>query len=129
MNRRPGLSARLKLTISYAGFLLIAGAVLLAVVWVFLLRYVSDNSQGLLGISPNRYHLVRIFVPAAATALAFLLVFGILGGWILAGRMLAPLTRIADAARTASNGSLSHLIRMEGPKDEFRELADVFDTM
>ena len=29
----------------------------------------------------------------------------------------------------ASNGSLSHRIRMEGPEDEFRELADVFDTM
>ena len=39
MNRRPGLSARLKLTISYAGFLFVAGALLLAVVWVFLLRY------------------------------------------------------------------------------------------
>ena len=61
--------------------------------------------------------------------MAFLLVFGLLGGWILAGRMLAPLTRIADAARMAANGSLSHRIRMEGPKDEFRELADVFDTM
>ncbi len=61
--------------------------------------------------------------------MAFLLVFGLLGGWILAGRMLAPLTRITDAARMAANGSLSHRIRMEGPKDEFRELADVFDTM
>jgi two-component system sensor histidine kinase VanS len=43
--------------------------------------------------------------------------------------MLAPLNRIADAARLAANGSLSHRIRMEGPDDEFRELADVFDTM
>ncbi|ONI91814.1 two-component sensor histidine kinase [Saccharothrix sp. ALI-22-I] len=129
MNRRPGLSARLKLTISYAGFLLLTSALLLAVVWVFLLRYVPDNQQGLLGISPNRYLLVRIFGRAAAIALAVLLVFGLVGGWILAGRMLAPLTQIADAARMASNGSLSHRIRMEGRNDEFRELADVFDTM
>lgn len=43
--------------------------------------------------------------------------------------MLAPLTQIADAARMAANGSLSHRIRMAGPEDEFRELADVFDTM
>src|SRR5213076_3116514 len=69
------------------------------------------------------------FVPAAATALAFLLVFGLLGGWILAGRMLVPLTRIADAARMAANGSLSHRIHLEGREDEFRELADAFDTM
>ena len=39
---RPGLSVRLKLTLSYAGFLMVAGALLLAVVWVFLLRYVPD---------------------------------------------------------------------------------------
>lgn len=129
MHRRPGLSARLKLTLSYAGFLAVAGALLLAVVWVFLLRYVPDNSQGLLGISPNRYLLVHTFAPAAAVAMVFLLVFGLLGGWILAGRMLAPLTQITDAARMAGNGSLSHRIRMKGRQDEFRELSDAFDSM
>jgi two-component system sensor histidine kinase VanS len=61
--------------------------------------------------------------------LAFLLVFGLLGGWILAGRMLDPLTRITDATRAAANGSLSHRIRLPGRRDEFRELADSFDTM
>ncbi|MEU0084697.1 HAMP domain-containing sensor histidine kinase [Streptomyces sp. NPDC006274] len=129
MRRHPGLSARLKLTLSYAGFLAVAGALLLAVVWGFLLRYVPDNSQGLLGIAPNRYLLVRTFAPAAAVAMGFLLVFGLVGGWILAGRMLAPLARITAAARTAGNGSLSHRIGMKGRRDEFRELADAFDTM
>ncbi|WP_119581628.1 sensor histidine kinase [Streptomyces europaeiscabiei] len=129
MLRRPGLSARWKLTLSYAGFLAVAGALLLTVVWVFLLRYVPDNSQGLLGISPNRYLLVRTFAPAAAVAMVFLLVFGLVGGWILAGRMLAPLTQIADAARMAGTGSLSHRIRMQGRQDEFRELSDAFDSM
>ena len=61
--------------------------------------------------------------------LAFLLVFGLLGGWLLAGRMLAPLTRITDATRTAATGSLSHRIRLPGRRDEFRELADAFDAM
>ncbi|MYT20755.1 HAMP domain-containing protein [Streptomyces sp. SID7760] len=129
MDRRPGISARLKLTLSYAGFLAVAGALLLAVVWGFLLRYVPDNSQGLLGVSPNRYLLVHTFAPAAAVAMAFLLVFGLVGGWILAGRMLEPLTRIRDAARTAGTGSLSHRIRMKGRQDEFRELSDAFDSM
>lgn len=129
MRRRPGLSARLKLTLSYAGFLAVAGALLLAVVWEFILRYVPDNSQGLLGTSPNRYLLVHTFAPAAAWAMVFLLVFGLVGGWILAGRMLAPLTLITAAARVAGKGSLSHRIRMEGRRDEFRELADAFDTM
>ncbi|MFG2819056.1 sensor histidine kinase [Kitasatospora sp. NPDC048365] len=126
---RGGLSARLKLALSYAGFLAVAGALLLTVVWAFILRYVPDNSQGLLRISPNRYLLVHMFAPAAAAAMAFLLVFGLLGGWLLAGRMLAPLTRITDAARRAGSGSLSHRIRMTGRRDEFRELSDAFDSM
>lgn len=129
MHRRLGLSARLKLALSYAGFLAVAGALLLAVVWGFLLRYVPDTSQGLLGIAPNRYVLLQVFAPAAAVAMVFLLVFGLVGGWILAGRMLAPLTPIADAARLAGNGSLSHRIRMTGRQDEFRELSDAFDSM
>jgi two-component system sensor histidine kinase VanS len=139
VDRRPGLSVRLKLTLSYAGFLMLAGALLLAVVWVFLLRYVPEviytpPSRGVPGVPgpmsvPDRYDLVHAFAPKAAVVLAFLLMFGLLGGWILAGSMLAPLTRITNAARLAANGSLSHRIQLEGRKDEFRELADAFDTM
>jgi two-component system, OmpR family, sensor histidine kinase VanS len=43
--------------------------------------------------------------------------------------MLAPLTRITRATRMAADGSLSHRIQLEGRQDEFRELADAFDTM
>jgi two-component system, OmpR family, sensor histidine kinase VanS len=73
--------------------------------------------------------LLRDFAPIAAVVMGFLLVFGLVGGWLLAGRMLAPLTRITDATRVAANGSLSHRIALEGRQDEFRELADSFDTM
>jgi two-component system sensor histidine kinase VanS len=75
------------------------------------------------------YRLARDFAPAAAAVLVFLLAFGLVGGWLLAGRMLAPLARITDATRTATTGSLSHRILLEGRKDEFRELADSFDAM
>ncbi|MFZ1880235.1 MAG: HAMP domain-containing sensor histidine kinase [Gaiellaceae bacterium] len=73
--------------------------------------------------------LLRDFAPIAATVMTFLLVFGLVGGWLLAGRMLAPLTRITDATRMAADGSLSHRIELEGRQDEFRGLADAFDTM
>jgi two-component system sensor histidine kinase VanS len=43
--------------------------------------------------------------------------------------MLAPLARITDATRMAATGSLSHRIQLPGHRDEFRELADAFDTM
>jgi two-component system, OmpR family, sensor histidine kinase VanS len=128
VDRAPGLSARLKLTLSYAGFLMLAGTLLLAAVWVFLLRDVPEVAVGP-GGGVQRSVLLRNFAPAAGAVLVFLLVFGLLGGWILAGRMLAPLTRITDATRMAATGSLAHRIRLEGRKDEFRELADAFDAM
>jgi two-component system sensor histidine kinase VanS len=127
------LSVRLKLTFSYAGFLMLAGALLLAAVWLFLLRYVPVrafiSTPIVQGVFPVRSNLLHVFAPRAAAVLGFLLVFALLGGWLLAGRMLAPLTRITAAARIASTGSLSHRIRLQGRRDEFRELADAFDTM
>ena len=130
MARPPGPSVRLKLTLSYAAFLMLAGALLLGAVGLFLLRYVPDGViVGPGPTVPNRSDLLDAFAPRAAAVLAFLLVFGLVGGWLLAGRMLAPLTRITEATRLAGNGSLSHRIRLEGRNDEFRELADAFDTM
>jgi two-component system, OmpR family, sensor histidine kinase VanS len=126
VDRAPGLSVRLKLTLSYAGFLMLAGALLLGAAWAFLTRY---PHVGLIILPSYQYAVLREFAPTAAAAMAFLLVFGLLGGWILAGRMLAPLTRITDATRIAATGSLSHRIRLPGRRDEFRELADAFDTM
>ena len=139
MDRERGPSVRLKLTLSYAGFLLVAGFLMLAAAWFAgqpgrsfdLLAYVPDVVLSTLGglVPGNRAFLLRAYAPAAAIALAFLLVFGLVGGWILAGRMLAPLTRITDATRKAASGSLSHRIRLPGRSDEFRELADAFDAM
>ncbi len=134
VGRRQGPSVRLKLTLSYAGFLVIAGALLLAAVWVFLLRgrsnslSVPDLSDFLRVFDPRNFGPV-VFVPAGILVLAFLLVFGLVGGWILAGRMLTPLIRITDVTRKVANGPLSYRIRLPGRRDEFRELADSFDTM
>jgi two-component system, OmpR family, sensor histidine kinase VanS len=141
VDRAPGLSVRLKLTLSYVGFLMLAGALMLAAAWLagrqrgesleFVLRYVPDGVISAAGglVPGNSSFLLRAIAPAAVLVLAFLLVFGLLGGWLLAGRMLAPLTRITDATRMAANGSLSHRILLPGRRDEFRELADVFDAM
>jgi len=133
MDRAPGPSVRLKLTLSYAGFLMLAGVLMLAAVWVVVLRYMP---AGVLShMHPSWWFLFDGPVPLhgfgsiAAIVLAALLVFGLLGGWLLAGRMLAPLTRITDATRIAATGSLSHRIELPGRTDELRELADAFDTM
>ena len=139
VDRQPGLSVRLKLTSSYAGFLVLTGFLMLVAAWVAgqpgqsfdLLRYAPDDVVRILGaLVPGRHaFLLRAYAPAAAVALAFLLVVGLAGGWLLAGRMLAALRRITDATRLAAQGTLAHRIRMPGRGDEFRELADAFDGM
>ena len=126
MDRAPGLSVRLKLTLSYAAFLMVAGVVLLAAGYFSLSRGVHP---GVLFLVQSHADLLRHFGPIAAVVMTFLLVFGLLGGWLLAGRMLAPLSRITDATRMAADGSLSHRIQLPGRSDEFRELADAFDSM
>ncbi len=68
--RAPGMSVRLKLTLSYAGFLMLAGVLLLGAVWLFLLRYVPDRAKlvdasnnGLEGVFPVRSNLLHVFAP------------------------------------------------------------------
>jgi two-component system sensor histidine kinase VanS len=112
---------------------MLAGVLMLAAVWAVVLRYISDGA--IYAMHPswsfvlNRSDPLHGFGSVAAIVLAFLLAFGLLGGWILAGRMLAPLTPVTDATRMAATGSLSHRIQLEGRNDEFRELADAFDSM
>jgi two-component system sensor histidine kinase VanS len=120
------LSVRLKLTLSYAGFLMLAGAVLLAAGYFSLSR---GAHPGVIFLVRSHADLWRNFAPIAVAVLVFLLTFGLLGGWFLAGRMLAPLDRITDATRVAATGSLAHRIELKGRNDEFRELADAFDSM
>ena len=72
---------------------MVAGVLMLAAVWVVVLRYIPDGAiarsipRG--GSSPASDPL-NGFGPTAALVLALLLVFGLVGGWLLAGRMLAP---------------------------------------
>jgi two-component system sensor histidine kinase VanS len=133
VDRAPGSSVRLKLALSYAGFVMLAGVLMLAAFWAVILRYIPDGT--IARLHPSWWFLFSTsdplhgFASVASIVLAFLLVFGLVGGWLLAGRMLAPLARITDATRIAANGSLSHRIELEGRTDEFRELADAFDAM
>src|SRR2546421_12380096 len=105
---------------------MLAGVVLLTAGYFSLSRGVHP---GVIFMVQSHAAFLRYFAPLAAIVMTFLLVFGLLGGWLLAGRMLAPLTLITDATRMAATGSLSHPIELEGRRDEFRELAHTFDAM
>lgn len=129
--RGPGLSIRLKLTLSYAGFLMVAWAGFVLVL-AFVLRYLPDanlvDARG--GVpAPNRSDLAEAAVRPVVAGTLVLAVVGLLGGWLLAGRVLRPLQAISQAATTAAGGSLTHRIDLPGPDDELRRLADGFDTM
>jgi signal transduction histidine kinase len=50
-------------------------------------------------------------------------------GWIMAGRVLRPVSAITGAARRASERHLGERLALQGPRDELKELADTFDEM
>jgi signal transduction histidine kinase len=69
-------------------------------------------------------------------AIALLVVGGAAAGfgWLVAGRVLAPLHRVTETARRisiapAADRGLHERIALRGPDDEIKELADTFDTM
>ncbi|QIG39903.1 HAMP domain-containing histidine kinase [Microbacterium sp. 4R-513] len=128
--RPEGLSVRIKLTLSYAGLVLVAGIAMFAVGFL-LLRFVPNGSLVVDGggWAPNRSNLLEVFVRYALWATAALGVLGLVGGWLLAGIVLRPLDRITEVARQVRDGSLDQRIALPGPRDELTELADTFDAM
>ena len=50
-------------------------------------------------------------------------------GWVLSGRVLRPVGAIARTARDIQATDLSRRIRLQGPQDELRDLADTIDSM
>ncbi|CAL9536900.1 Adaptive-response sensory-kinase SasA [Streptomyces sp. enrichment culture] len=132
--RGPRVSARLRLALGYAVFLVAAGAVVLAGVSIVLYKVPNypltaanprDRAH-----APSRQEILETLVGVSGYLLAALAVVGVVGGWFLAGRVLRPLRRINDAAtRIAATGALDHRIGLRGRNDEFRQLADSFDTM
>ena len=127
------MSARLRLTLSYAGFLLLAGAATLLGVYL-VLRYVPDypltaaNPRDQASPVASRQEILDAIVEASGFILAALAVLGLGGGWLLAGWVLRPLRDLTEAAQLAAQGRLDHRVGL-GRRDEFGRLADTFDDM
>jgi signal transduction histidine kinase len=62
-------------------------------------------------------------------ALLVLVPVGLAIGWVIAGRVVRPVGTIAGVAREIEATDLSRRIRLGGPPDEMRDLADTFDAM
>jgi two-component system, OmpR family, sensor histidine kinase VanS len=130
---RPRLTVRLRLTLSYALLLVLAGGVIGVIIYA-VMRFVPNYP--LTAANPRdqtpvatRGEILDTVVKLTLYALALLAAIGMGAGWIIAGRMLRPLQEITSAARLAANGSLDHRIRLAGPRDEFTDLSDTFDEM
>jgi two-component system sensor histidine kinase VanS len=128
--RRRGLSVRVKLALSYAGFLVVA-AVALFIVMLLVLRFVPSGALNLVdgGYVPSRNDLIEVFIRYAMWAMGLLVVIALVGGWLLAGVVLRPLDRITDAARHARDGHLDRRVALPGRRDELTDLADTLDAM
>jgi signal transduction histidine kinase len=135
-NRR---SARLRLTLAYAGMFLVLGTALIV------LTYVLTSTGPTVSVSPvpNPASASGIHNPVVAQRSADLnrllgvswLVLAItalgsgLLGWFASGRVLRPLQQMTETARTISAGNLSERLALTGPDDEFKRLGDTLDDL
>src|ERR1700691_1262382 len=76
-------------------------------------------------IAFDRDHLLI----TSAIALAAVAVRAVAIGWIIAGRVLRPLSTITAAARRIAASSLDERLALDGPDDELKELADTLDNL
>jgi signal transduction histidine kinase len=71
----------------------------------------------------------RNILLALAIATPLVLALSAMGGLFLAGRALKPIASITAQARRIGRDNLTHRLALTGPRDEVRELAQVFDEM
>ena len=137
------LSIRARLTATYAGLVTISGPVLIILVY-FYTRYITLSiafgppqqvpaidltTPQVAQVDTNLFELLGAILRSAVGALLLLAVVSGTVGWVLAGRMLRPLSSMNAAAKRAASGDLSQRLALSGPRDEIHDLADTFDTM
>jgi signal transduction histidine kinase len=154
-SRLPSL--RVRLTLIYGGMFLVAGVVLVSVMYllvrdrlqptssqVIVQSNLAAPSPGAGGAAPdpralagqlqqaiNTYNngTLRSLLMYSFLAVGLLLLLAIAIGWLMAGRTLRPLQKITATARRVADRSLHERIALQGPPDELKKLADTFDAM
>lgn len=143
-------SVRRRLTVVYAVVVVASGAVLLALVYGLVAqagyrtaRVTRELRDGVPTAGPApvpapdvlqiREEVVGAtlaqFLQMSGLALLGLTVVSVGIGWVVAGRVLAPVHTITARARRISADSLDERIALDGPHDELRALADTFDAL
>ncbi len=92
----------------------------------------GDNraTDALLNVEQTiREQTLQMVRDLSLVALLVLVPVGLAIGWAVAGRVVRPVGTIASVAREIEATDLSRRIRLGGPHDEMRDLADTFDAM
>ena len=152
--RLPRRTARLRLTVLYGSAFLACGACGAAVLAFTSLLYGhlappqvhSVRTQqlagapspspsppagvqiGVAGLGQINLDRQQLLIASAIAAAVFVMAAAALG-WLLAGRVLRPLSTITAAARRISATSLHERLALPGPDDELKELADTLDSL
>ncbi|KUN16680.1 histidine kinase [Streptomyces antibioticus] len=150
---------RIRLTLLYGGMFLIAGILLLSIIYLLAANAlnvgsdlpfkvvtgtVSSESCNITStqlsaaelnhalnecVNEQRQHALDNLLSRSLLALLGLAIIAFAFGYAMAGRVLSPLGRITRTARAVAGSDLSRRIELDGPDDELKELADTFDDM
>jgi hypothetical protein len=142
---RPQPTVRWRLTLLYSVLFLLCGAALLAITYWLFTRLAFDyplKPTGLGGGPPSPSsaayagalsvqrsvdrHRLLVY---SGIALAVMAIVSVVLGWVVAGRVLAPLRTITAAAERISDRNLHERLAMQRPRDELRLLADTIDRL
>jgi signal transduction histidine kinase len=122
--RRPRPTIRARLTVLYATLVALStGALLLVSYWLLGRHFDRTLPEALAQDALDEVALQYVIAFAGV-----LLVAGVVG-WLVAGRVLAPLKRITGTAKRVSEERLGERIPMTGPEDELRELGETLNSM
>jgi signal transduction histidine kinase len=153
--RWPRLTMRGRLTLLYGGLFLIAGCILVAILYIIF----SSNFPGgnlaerifapagsrplppgppltqsqvqafVQKLNQHRSDIINSLLGESLLALFIVAVAAVGFGWLMAGRALHAVRHITDTARRVAGSNLHERISLVGPQDELKELADTFDAM
>src|SRR6266511_3555006 len=137
--RRWRSTIRVRLTLLYGAAFFLAGAVRLALMYVYLSQVLSNQltaseARGVHDALNAEFQRARDDT-LNTMLVASIVALGVVGivpagfGWLLAGRALEPLHQITATARRVADRSLHQRIALDGPDDEIKDLADTFDAM
>ena len=147
--RLPRRTSRLRLTALYGGLFLLSGAGLLTITYLLtrsadepknfelighIIRVIPHPAAGELGLlqaavaAQTARDLNQLLI-RSGLALVIMAVLAFIVGWLMAGRVLRPLSTITATARRISANQLSDRLDLQGPDDEFKDLGDTLDDL